>query len=276
MNINVSRLGRIAAIVLLALSSLAFSQTSAKDLRSALPAAITPGVNISYAAGSGDNARVNEPSGMLPVKTYIFTDAEKFYLENDLASFFKLPADHPKFFELGTEFKIWTIEFGKKEIQLTLVPQTYADSPGAGYVGAVKVMLGAGYQAKTSAELVAIINQMLKVGSVQTLKIEPPSAKSVTLDCVPTDAGNTAGADAREVILDEAAKTATFEMVGSHRRMQPAIFTDAEIKWENGASGDDLRIYALNRSTGIMIQNDRHVSSAYTMHFNCSVRSKKF
>ena len=290
MYIKNSRIIRLITLALFASPLFAQGQTTAKDLISALPKTITPGVNISYAAGSGEDAKANEPNGMLPVKTYVFADAEKFYIENDLASFLKVSADHPKFFELGTEFKIWTITLEKKDIEVSLVPQIPEDGPGASYVGEVKVMLGPGYQSKTPTELVAIINQMLKVGSVQTLKAktEPlapklePKGPLLSLDCTPNQ--EMMRATLREVLLDKVAQIAVFEPVGETLPFQKAMFTDAQIEWSTGDINKGGSHYKLSRSSGILTVQQvlnwnteiGQIPQYQSVSYTCAIRQKKF
>ncbi len=180
----------------------------------------------------------------------------------------------PVFFPTGTEFRITTVKTEKSDVELTISPV----SAGADN-GSIKLMFGAGYSAKSVEELKEQANQMLKIGTASCSTSKPATTSAtpqITLDCSSSEVVNP---ELQEVILDEAARTATFQKVGKPKRPQPAIFSDAQVKWNNGASGNGFESYKLSRSTGdLVVENiDNTVVRVHeSMIFKCSVRTKKF
>ena len=276
---------RLIAILGISISMMpvsAFSQASAAGLTEALAGkTISPGVQIGYEGIAATKKYDNNPSSS-PVKTYVYSNAEKYYVESGpMIGFLKSEAEYPRFFDLGTEFKITSVKLEKQDVELVLAPVSAASA-----VGDVKVMIGAGYGSKTTQEVVAIINQMLQVGTAVASKHAPPTSSGpVTLDCTPNQAMESDQLE--EVVFDETARTATFQATGKPKPAQPAVFTDAQIQWDNGRRGNDREFYALNRSNGILaikntdttmarVTGNSGLTHAETMLFTCSLRAKKF
>ncbi len=276
----------IAGLTLLMVPRTVSGQQIATDVSAALNGVIiVPGVQISFAGDTTNRKYENNQTGATPVKTYIYPDGrEKFFIEDSiLKGFLHLGAEYPRFWDIGTKFKVTAIKLEKQDIELLLTPLS-----GGSDVGDVKLMLGADYSAKSTPELVAQINQILKVGTVEALK--PPAATSsassqVALDCVPNQ--DMVDNSLTEVVFDEGSRTATFQTVGKPKPMQPAVFTDAQIEWNNGLPGTNREFYSLSRSNGVLaikntdttmarITGRSNLNHVDTMLFTCSVRTKKF
>jgi len=267
------RLISISATFLLAISSVASSQTVATDLPAVLIGkSVSPCIDISYAGDSSTQKYENNRPGSSPVKTAVYPDGRVKYPIEDgiLRGFLGTDAEYPRFFPAGTQFKITNVILDKKDLELILTPV-----PSGNDVGDVKLMLGAGYATTTAQAIMGQINQMLRVGSASCAspKKTQSAALPITLDCTTKESVSNYGLS--EVVFDEASQSATFEKVGSAQAMQPATFTDAEIKWNDGTPGASRMFYTLSRSSGVLLAY-RAGTSLYSLHYDCIVRSKKF
>jgi hypothetical protein len=259
----------LLAIFLMTISPLASGQNAATSL---IGTSLSPCINISFAGDTTSQKFENNKANSSPVKTVVYPDGhEKISIEDGVfKGLLGLEAEYPRFFPAGTQFKITNVILGKKDLELTLTPV-----PTGSDVGAVKLEIGAGYSTKTAEELMAQINQMLRVGSAScnVPQKTQSTALPVTLDCSTKETISNYGLS--EVVFDEASQSATFEKVGSSRAMQPAVITDAEIKWNDGIPGPSRMFYSLSRSTGVLLAY-RAGTNLYSIHYDCSVRAKKF
>jgi hypothetical protein len=247
------------------------------DTSTDLPAAfigktISPGVEISYAGDTDKDKFENIRIDSTPVKTEVYPDGhEKFRIEDGMfKGFMGFDAEYHRSFYAGTQFKIANVKLNKSDVEMILAPVSAEIQ-----FGDVKLVLGNKYATKTTQEIVTQINEMLKPGmlSFTAPRKGTGTGGPISLDCTPQM--EMVRTTLSEVVFDEAAQTATFQDAGLHHAMQPATFTDSQIKWNNGHPGVDREFYSLSRTSGILIvKHSSEYRADYT--YKCAVRAKQF